>query len=92
MIYKNNSNKIFDDNIKCLLNVKRICLIEYEYDGKRYNAEVGHIETWTGEVVLSIVKGSKLIYLCTPNNGVKKGTPILIDREKVFNINYFSQN
>ena len=71
------------------LTNKRIFLIQFSHGGKQYNLAVGdRFEDLRGERVIAILEG-RIYYVCTPNRGVVRGGPMLVDRAFVTHIEEF---
>lgn len=67
---------------------RRVRRIEYNLEGRRLWAEVGH--SHEGEQVFAILETvQKVFLLCSPNRCVYRGEPMRIDARHVFRVLYF---
>ena len=70
----------------------RVFRLAYVHDGKNYLAEVGKQDPSEGIIVLIFEgQGRELYFVCTPNRGVLRGSPILVGHSNVTRVEEFSQ-
>ena len=73
---------------------RRIRILQWEHDGKKYEAEVGKETSFNSEIVFAILCDQKadLYHVCTPNRGVWRGHSILAGSHAVFGVIDFEEN
>lgn len=70
----------------------RVFRLAYVHDGKNYLAEVGKQDPSEGIIVLIFEgEGRGLYFVCTPDRGVLRGSPILVGHGDVTRVEEFSQ-
>lgn len=64
---------------KDIFSDRRIRVLQWSHNGKRYEAEVGKETTFNGELVIAILyqPSHDLYHVCTPNRGVIRDMAIL---------------
>ena len=67
---------------------RRIHSICFYHNGNNLTATVGETFEPTGEPVAAILEGP-IYYVCTPNRGFMRGSPILVGREEIRTITDF---
>ncbi len=82
--------KFAQENLKWQPTNRRIFSISYRSEGKDHYAEVGKKDFETNEEIIAILEANAFL-VCTFNNGVKKGMPILIGKDEVTNIVDFGE-
>jgi hypothetical protein len=66
----------------------RIRRIEYVREGKPYFSEVGQPDSRVNEEVIAILES--IAYLvCTPNMGVVRGMPLMVEKKEIQSVEYF---
>ena len=60
---------------------RRIFSLSYTHEGKKYHSEVGKLDDRVNEEVIAILE-SYTYFVCTPNRGVIRGTPVLVGKEE----------
>ncbi len=67
---------------------RRIRILQWRHDGKRYEAEVGKITPFNNELVIAILydPARKLYHVCTHNRGVARDTSILAGEWSVMGV------
>jgi len=65
--------------------------IQYRHNGTVYEAQVGKIESKTGELIHAILgNGPRLVLICTTNRGANRGDPILVGGDEIIKVMEFA--
>lgn len=72
---------------------RKVRLLRWRHDGKKYEAEVGKCTSFNDEIVIAILYEPKrnLYRVCTPNRGVLRGMSILAGGQSVFTVADFAK-
>src|SRR5207253_6566221 len=72
---------------------RKVRLLRWRHDGKKYEAEVGKCTSFNNEIVIAILYEPKrnLYHVCTPNRGVLRGMSILVGGHGVFAVADFAK-
>jgi len=75
------------------LSARRIRSLSYTHNGKKFDAEVGELESGGEGIVVAILfDQSRSLYLvCTPDRGIIRGGPILVGGHDVYAVSDFDQ-
>jgi hypothetical protein len=67
------------------LDDRRIFRIDYRRNRKAFHAQVGEPERHEGGLVIAILKQHEypLYFVCTPDRGVVRGSPILVGEDEI---------
>ncbi len=67
------------------LDDRRIFKIQWRRENQDHIAQVGEVEDQEGQIVIAILKrkGYPLYYVCTPDRGGARGSPILVGANEV---------
>lgn len=67
---------------------RRIRKLQYSHEGKDFVAEVGKVESRTGEEVIAILE-SRTFLICTPRRGVLGGEPMMVGKNDAHHVEDF---
>jgi hypothetical protein len=72
---------------------RKIRALQWTYDGKNYEAEVGQTAAFNGEQVIAILYEPQrdLFHVCTPNRGVLRNMSILAGGHSVHGVIDFTE-
>ncbi|MBD2526657.1 hypothetical protein [Nostoc sp. FACHB-133] len=67
---------------------RRIRILQWQHDGKQYEAEVGKTTLFNNEIVIAILydPSRKLYHICTPNRGVLRDISILAGESSIISV------
>lgn len=77
--------KFVSEQMGAKLSERRVFSLQYTHKGRQRRAEVGKDDLLQREPVIAILYDTSrgLYYVCTPNRGVLRGTPILVGKNEV---------
>lgn len=80
--------KFAEKNLGWDISDRRIFSITYHKHGENYYVEIGKPDPRNGELVIAILD-SVTYLVCTPNRGVLRGIPILVDGSELTEVTDF---